>query len=351
MGLFDSIGGSLIGSLGGPIGSIFGAGAGAGAIGSALGVDGAQKSYYQPGATPTQDMQGYNNLMSNVPNMNKDQASEALNPFTGSALASRQVQNDPTLGGLYGKGGQLEQAENEQTNLANTGYQMQPQDNTAYGQAAGNVARLYGGQEAGAANSLSSRGFGSSPSGVAGATFSGLQGNKNEMLAQAQTSIAQNRMQQNLDRLNSVRQYTQQLGQGAGNALQQQYGRNLAGVQEGSNQRFDAARVGLQGNQQANQLWGMKEGANQVSAENQQGREGKTLLQGLGGGLFNSAGQIGSIPGQLASKVAGGGGMGGLGGSSSGPGSFQSSPTSGQMDWNASSYADAQPQKPSPYKL
>jgi len=95
------------------------------------------------------------------------------------------------------------------------------QDHTAYGQASGDIARMFGQHDQSLAQALSDRGL--SNSGVAGSAFSNSLGNKNEQLAGLQTQIAANREQLNQQKLNSLRQFTSQLGAQAQNAVGQQY--------------------------------------------------------------------------------------------------------------------------------
>lgn len=141
----------------------------------------------------------------------------------GMRKASESVQSNPLLKGLFGEGGQLGQAEAEASKLSSQGYQLTPEDHEAYGQASGNIARLFGAQEQGLAQSLANRGFGIAPSGAAGSSFTGLQGNKNEQLSRAQTDIADKRMQNTMNRLNQTRSYISSLGNQAQGAMNSQY--------------------------------------------------------------------------------------------------------------------------------
>jgi len=123
----------------------------------------------------------------------------AMSPVASQKFATEQVQNNPILGKLFGKGGAMDRADLEEQDLAKRGYSLKPEDYEAYGQASGDIARLFGQQEQNTAADLASRGLAAAPSGAAGVAYSGLQGNKNEQLAKAQTDIAQKRMQMNLN--------------------------------------------------------------------------------------------------------------------------------------------------------
>jgi hypothetical protein len=148
---------------------------------------------------------------------------------TGSQLATDAVQNNGILGQLFGQGGALSGAIGKENQLQNQGYQLTPEDQTMYGQASGDVARLFGQQENSAANNLAMRGLASAPTGAAGATFSGLAGNKNEMLAKAQQQIMQQRYQNTQQQIQQQQQFISQLGGQAQNAIQGQYNRQLQG--------------------------------------------------------------------------------------------------------------------------
>ncbi len=148
---------------------------------------------------------------------------------TGSQFASNQVQNDPILGSLFGKSGAMNNAIGKEQELQNQGFQLKPEDQTMYGQMSGNIARQFGQQGNKTANSLASRGL--SSSGAAGAAFSGLAGNQNEQLAGAQQDIAQQRFQNTMKQIGQQQQFIGQLSGQAGNDINQQYGRQLAGAQ------------------------------------------------------------------------------------------------------------------------
>lgn len=214
----------------------------------------------------------------------------ATSPIYSQLVASQQVQNDPLTSGLLGKGGQLNQATDEATKLANTGYNLTPEDHTAYGQASGNIARQFGQSENSLAQSLAARGM--SGSNGAAAQFSGLNGNKNEMLAQAQTNIANQRMQNNLARLTETRNYATSLGNLGQNAENSAANRNMAGQQneQGLANNLSAAQRGD---------YGAAEGAKQASMTSQQGAKTQNLGDAYSSGLFQG------VQGAMKSGVTG----------------------------------------------
>lgn len=224
----------------------------------------------------------------------------STNPFTGSKFATDQVQSNPMLGQLFGKGGTLDRTNSEEQRLSSQGFQLTPEDREAYGQASGDIARLFGSQEQGLSQSLADRGLASAPSGAAGVGFSGLQGNKNEMLAKAQTNIANQRMQNTMQRLGQTRSFLSQLGSQGASAIQDQYGRQLSGAQDQSNNLARAAGLNIQQNSAANK-------DNMASMQDQRGAAGKTLFGALGNGLYSGVSSAaggavaGSAPGSGAS--------------------------------------------------
>lgn len=143
-------------------------------IGSLFGIGGNQGSYYQAGqlSSPAQDQLNKDLQVGNDLNLNaaisdysrgnitlnelltkvnnypggQQAAMNAIvnNPASGSKLAQDQVQSDSLLSGLLGKGGSMDQALGEEKNLASRGYSLQPEDYEAYGQASGDIARLFG---------------------------------------------------------------------------------------------------------------------------------------------------------------------------------------------------------------
>lgn len=166
--------------------------------------------------------------------MNDSQIAEmrdrlATGATTGSRYASEQVRSDPMSSGLFGEGGLQDRLGTEEKDLASRGYGLQGSDREAYGQAAGDISRQFGQQEQDVSKMLAKRGLGGGSSGAAGAAFSGLAGSKNEMLARAQTDIAQKRMQDTTQRLQATRNMMGTLGAQGQQAIQNQFGRQMAG--------------------------------------------------------------------------------------------------------------------------
>ncbi len=221
--------------------------------------------------------------------------------IVGSRLAAQEVQNNPLTSGLFGKGGLNDRLGSEEQNLASRGYSLQQPDYEAYGQASGDISRQFGQQEADTSKALQRRGLGGGSSGAAGAAFSGLAGNKNEMLAKAQTDIAQKRMADTTQRLQNTRAMMGQLGAQAGSLQDSQYDRQLAGAKNRQQNVVNAAQLQGGANAQNN-------AAGLASMEDKRGAKGKTLLEGLGQGMFSSAQQTGAAPGTFVSGVAGAGG-------------------------------------------
>lgn len=194
-----------------PVGAIAGAAVG--------GLSGALSNQKEGGKQASNYMSGF---------IDPNQAAGNLNAANNAAAnintrdASQRVMDNPLYSGLFDAGGQLGQAENEATQLANTGYNLTPEDHTAYGQASGDISRMFGQNEQSLSKSLANRGL--SNSNVAQAQFSGLQGNKNEQLAGLQTKIANDRMNMNLQRLGQTRNFMTQLGGQAQSAVNQDLG-------------------------------------------------------------------------------------------------------------------------------
>lgn len=151
----------------------------------------------------------------------------ANDPLAGTKMATDTVQSNGILGQLFGKGGTMDRTGEEEQRLASQGFQLTPEDREAYGQASGDIARLFGQQENDLTQQLQSRGLASAGSGAAGMSFSGLAGNKNEQLAKAQTNIANQRMNNTMQRLGQTRQFLGQLGQQGAQAIDQQNSRQM----------------------------------------------------------------------------------------------------------------------------
>lgn len=202
--------------------------------------------------------------------------------------ATSDVQNNAILGGaggqggLFGTGGTLQNTEQQLQQEQNQGFNLTPADQTAYGQAAGNIARQYGQQGNSLAQSLASRGM--SNSGAAGAQFSGMQGNQMEQLAQAQQNIAQARYNTNIQQMAQNQAAIANLGQQAQGAIGQAYGERL---QTGQNQ-VNAANTVLGGYQQQ-QNAGLQQ---QQQTQHQTGLS--AAFNGLAGGAMSASGGSGS---------------------------------------------------------
>jgi hypothetical protein len=202
--------------------------------------------------------------------------------------AEKGVQEGAFTKSLFGEGGVQSQLTKEGADLASRGYSLQPQDYEAYGQTAGDVSRLFGQQEQSAAASLARRGLGSGASGAAGAAFSGIKGNKNEMLAQAQTQIAQKRMADTNQRLMQNRALQSQLASQGVNMQRDRFGDRRRNVDEG---------VSLE--RQMNE-------ENRQTLSDQQAAVKPGLFSTIGQGLQRGIGQMAqAAPGMLAGGLGG----------------------------------------------
>lgn len=206
------------------------------------------------------------NALGNDAWLNEVNKSATINAGNNAVAASGRVQNNPILSQLFGPQGVLSQTVDQQKELANRGYSLQPEDHEAYGQASGNIARMFGSQEQGLAQSLADRGL--SNSGAAGAAFSGLNGNKQEQLAGLQTQIAQKRMEMNQQRLGQMQNFLGTMGNQAQGAIGQELGAE---------------------NNRANNMYNM--GMGYLGAK--QGQENEKLSQYQSTNHASGAGQIG----------------------------------------------------------
>lgn len=228
------------------------------------------------------------------------------NGLLGSQQATNEVMNNPMLAQLFGKDGSLSRANSEEQKLASQGYQLQPEDHEAYGQASGNVARMFDQSDSSLAQALSARGLDSSS--VAGKSFAGAQGNKFEHLAQLQHKIADDRMKTNMQRLQNTRNYMATLGAQGANAINEQYGRQLAGEQN---------RQDLQGRNanMAHRFLAASQGQSNTALQQEQDTQHESALSagfnGAVGGAMGGARMMGASGG---GGGAGGGAMGGAGG-------------------------------------
>lgn len=197
---------------------------------------------------------------------------------------TKELQNNEVLGGMFGKGGTLDRTTEEEKNLASQGFELTPEDRTAYGQASGDIARQFGESDQSLAQSLADRGL--SNSGVAGAAFTGSQGNKMEQLAKVQQSIAKQRMETNMQRLGQTRQFLSQLGSQGANDINemQQLGRQKSEDYNAANQqRFNMAEnmLGNYQGQMNNQL-------NQEQTTKHGSDIGNMVNGGLGGAMMGA---------------------------------------------------------------
>lgn len=176
-------------------------------------------------------------------------------------LADKGVQESALTKDLYGTGGLQSQLANENKQLAGQGFKLNTDDMTAYGQTSGDISRLFGQQEQDVTKSLARRGLGAASSGAAGAAFSGLAGNKNEMLAKAQTDIAQRRYQDTMSRLGQVRNQMQSLGMQGSQLAQQRYDTKKGSLLDAYNveRGVDAAQANARAEQAANRKPGLFE--------------------------------------------------------------------------------------------
>lgn len=200
------------------------------------------------------DVQSQINGIGNGSQLSTDQQQGLRNALatgatTGSDYATQQVQGNGLL--MQGLNNMQSQYGNEQgmqnqqsgilNNLQSQGFNLTPGDQSLYGQESGNISRQFGQQGNQAASDLASRGL--SSSGAAGAQFSGLAGSQNEQLAGAQQQIAQQRFQNTMSQIGQQQQFIGQLNNSMGslagqqattaaNDVNQQYGRQLSGVQQ-----------------------------------------------------------------------------------------------------------------------
>lgn len=229
---------------------------------------------------------------------NEGQKAEAANALatgatTGSKFATEQVQNNGILGGLFGQNGQLNKAESKLDDLNNQGFELKPEDMTLYGQTSGNIARMFGAQGNQMSQDLASRGLAAAPSGAAGAMFSGLAGNQNEMLANAQQQIMQQRFQNTQNQIAQQQNFISQMGQQGANAINQQYGRQLSGAQNQKQGLEQTAGLQNQANSQANQ-------ANLGAANFAQDNKPQNFFDMAQAGAASGIGAAGKTGGQKA---------------------------------------------------
>lgn len=265
-----------------PIGAIA---AGASALGSlAGGLGGKQQgqtaqNYYTPNLSDPRSNFDVGGLQNHI-----GQAMQNQPTYAG---AQQDVQNNPALSQMFGSNGLMNQTGSQISDLMNNGFTLNNDDKTAYGQAAGNIARQFGQSQQGLSQSLADRGL--SSSGVAGQQFSNSFGNKQEQLAGLQTQIAQNRMNMNLQRLNSAQQFMNQLGNQYQGAVGQAFNQKL----QGNQQLYDLNKGMLDSMQgQANEAISQQ---NQGAHNSQAGNAMSGLMGGIGtaNSMFGSGGMFG----------------------------------------------------------
>lgn len=293
-------------------------------LGSAFGFGNPQGTYYQGGQVDTRgatalnnQLQAYQdpsvtnagNALENGASMQAalansgnalsadDRSALATSPIYSTDVATNQAMNDPMLSGLIGNGGQLQQTENALTQEANTGFSLQPEDYTAYGQAAGNIGRQFGQQGQALDQSLASRGMASAGNGASGAEFSTLQGNKNEQLGQLQTQIAQNRMQFNQKQMQQNQQFASQLGGLGANEEQNIANRNMSGAQNQANMASNLSNLDLSDFQ-------AQQNVNQASTNSQIANQKQNVFDAAGSGMVSASNSLAS--GTAMSRVMGG---------------------------------------------
>ena len=235
----------------------------------------------------------------------QDQAAKlgalSTSPIAGHAVASQQVMNDPLTKQAFGEGGSLSNAYGQESNLANRGYSLQPEDYEAYGQASNNIARQFGGAENGLSQALASRGMGAAGSNPAAAQFSGMYGNKNEQLGQMQQQIAQQRMNTNMQRLNQTRSYIANMQGQADAAQNQAFNQNLAGQQSRQNNLI--AQQGADTGQFSAQA-GVDQASQNSKLANQKQGLGDLFTQGIGAAALSAPKMaLGAALGQKSSDT------------------------------------------------
>lgn len=221
--------------MGDPLSAGMGAGVG-GLAGGLMGFATSKKTAGSDASNPFDLGVNWDLVKDQLKNFLNYQGSDAaIDPLKSSQIAAQQVQSNPILAGLFGKGGTLEQTIGQEKDLANRGFSLQPEDHEAYGQASDQLARQFGASEGNLASALAARGLSASPMAAQG--FSGMEGNKNEQLARAQLNIANNRMNMNMQRLGQMQNFLSQMGQQGANAIQQQYGRQMGSEQQNFNEQ------------------------------------------------------------------------------------------------------------------
>lgn len=215
--------------------------------------------------------------------------------------AQSGIQNSELYSPLFGKQGALNQAIGQYQDLSKTGFQLQPEDLTAYGQVSGDIARQFGQSDQSLAQAMADRGL--SSSGVAASQFAGSLGNKQEQLAQLQTQIAQNRMNMNLQRMGQLQNFIQGLGSQEQSAVNQKWGEEMQKNQMQYNQG-----IGFLGNiqNQNNEALQQRQQTSRPS-DLSAGFSGAIGGLGMANSMMGSGGMFGSskMPTQPSTNVKG----------------------------------------------
>lgn len=209
--------------------------------------------------------------------LNYKGSAAANDPLESSRIATQEVQNNPILSKMFAQGGQLDRTDAEEQRLATQGFKLTPEDHEAYGQMSGQLARDFDQSEQSLAQALASRGMLSS--GAANQSFGASQGNKFEQLAGLQRKIANDRMQNNMQRLGQTRQFLSQLNNQGQNAIQDQYGRQMGSEQNRFSQTLQQSNAGRNALQQE-QNQANENLSQRMGSERQQGWA--SAVQGIG---------------------------------------------------------------------
>lgn len=253
---------------------------------------------------------GNNMATSLMQNAIHDQAT--VDPNADNAGA---VQNGALTSGTFGKGGILDQTNQQESQQANQPWALTDQDKSAYGQISGDIARQFGQSDQSMSQALSDRGL--SNSGVAGAAFSGAQGSKMEQLAGAQQKIANDRMQTNMQRLGQTQQFLGQLNNQANTDMNSNSYRNINQADQ-----FNSVLTGRAN--MMNGLQGRMQTQNNTALQQQQGTAHGSTLGNMATGF-------------AAGSMSGGGGGGG--GDKTSGGKPQQMGQAGQSDINNSMFS------------
>lgn len=223
-------------------------------------------------------------------------------PATAGLAAQQQVQGNSLYSGMFGQGGQLQQAGTNltQDRQAMSGndpsYGLQAPDLAAYGQASNAIGRNSAQQNQGIAQSLASRGLGSSNNGAAIGSYAGAYGNQNEALAGLQQQISQQRINtaQGLAtaRTQNDLQQQNQLGNLANSAYNSQLSSNMAGAE--NNYNMNAGNAAAQQQYQTNEQ----------NINNSQFSQAQQTKQSVGGPIVPI---LSNALGQAAGTAASGG--------------------------------------------